>query len=377
MSSILVQVIVGGLLLGAVYALFSSGLTLVWGMMNIVNFAHGDFVMLGMYVAFVVWTLFGAGPWAGAPLAVLVLATLGVIVYFGLIRDIMKGPMLAQILGTFGLALLLRYSVFWWFGANFLSLPENLVGGTFDVMGLRIQASRLLAGVVALLVTLGLHLLLTRTSLGSKMLAVAEDSTAAQLMGIRPDSMQAIAWAIAAGATGLAGALIATFFYIVPTVGETLGIVAFVTVSLGGFGSVPGALVAGLADRRHRIPVGLPDRRGLQGHGRVRPVPRLPLVPAAGPDGQDVMRRLFVALRCCSRFSSPIRWCSRRRSSSGSARWCCSMRSRLRPGTSSAAMPARYRSAMSCSSVAAPTPRWALTPISPCRRWWEFPRASS
>jgi branched-chain amino acid transport system permease protein len=246
MSSILVQVIVGGLLLGAVYALFSSGLTLVWGMMNIVNFAHGDFVMLGMYVAFVVWTLFGAGPWLGAPLAALALATLGVVVYFALIRHTMKGPMLAQILGTFGLALLLRYSVFWWFGANFLSLPENLVGGTFDIAGLRIQASRLLAGAVALLVTLGLHLLLTRTSLGSKMLAVSEDSTAAQLMGIRPDAMQAIAWAIAAGATGLAGALIATFFYIVPTVGETLSLVAFVTVSLGGFGSVPGALVAGL-----------------------------------------------------------------------------------------------------------------------------------
>ncbi len=246
MSTILVQVIVGGLLLGAVYALFSSGLTLVWGMMNIVNFAHGDFVMLGMYVAYVVYTLLGAGPLLGAPLAALVLATVGVIVYFGLIRDIMKGPMLAQILGTFGLALLLRYSVFWWFGANFLSLPENIVGGTFEIVGLQLQASRLLAGGVALLVTLGLHLLLTRTSLGSKMLAVAEDSTAAQLMGIRPDTMQAIAWAIAAGATGLAGALIATFFYIVPTVGETLAIVAFVTVSLGGFGSVPGALMAGL-----------------------------------------------------------------------------------------------------------------------------------
>ena len=246
MSIILVQVIVGGLLLGAVYALFSSGLTLVWGMMNIVNFAHGDFVMLGMYVAYMVYTLLGAGPLLGAPLAALVLATVGVIVYFLLIRDIMKGPMLAQILGTFGLALLLRYSVFWFFGANFLSLPENIVGGTYEVMGLRLQASRLLAGGVALLVTLGLHVLLTRTSLGSKMLAVAEDSTAAQLMGIRPDTMQAIAWAIAAGATGIAGALIATFFYIVPTVGETLGIVAFVTVSLGGFGSVPGALMAGL-----------------------------------------------------------------------------------------------------------------------------------
>jgi len=246
MSFFLVQVIVGGLLLGAVYALFSSGLTLVWGMMNIVNFAHGDFVMLGMYAAFVVFSLFGVGPAAGAPVATLFLATVGVVVYFALIRHIMKGPMLAQILGTFGLALLLRYSVFWWFGANFLSLPNNLVGGTLEILGLRIEASRLLAGVVALFVTLGLHLLLTRTSLGSKMLAVAEDSTAAQLMGIRPDAMQAIAWGIAAGATGLAGALIATFFYIVPTVGETLGIVAFVTVSLGGFGSVPGALVAGL-----------------------------------------------------------------------------------------------------------------------------------
>ena len=246
MSFVLVQVIAGGLLLGAVYALFSSGLTLVWGMMNIVNFAHGDFVMLGMYVAYVVYTLMGGGPVLGAPLATLVLATVGVIVYFALIRDIMKGPMLAQILGTFGLALLLRYSVFWWFGANFLSMPQDIVGGTYAFAGLRIEASRLLAGVVALLVTFGLHLLLTRTSLGSKMLAVAEDQTAAQLMGIRPDTMQAIAWAIAAGATGLAGALIANFFYIVPTVGETLAIVAFVTVSLGGFGSVPGALVAGL-----------------------------------------------------------------------------------------------------------------------------------
>jgi len=246
MSPILVQVIVGGLLLGAVYALFSSGLTLIWGMMNIVNFAHGDFVMLGMYVAFVVWTLFGVGPVLAMPIAALVLATLGIVVYFALVRSIMKGPMLAQILGTFGLALLLRYAAFWWFGANFLSLPENIVGGTFDVWGIRIQASRLLAGAVALLVTGGLHLLLTRTQLGSKMLAVAEDPAAAQLMGIRPDTMQAIAWAIAAGVTGIAGALIATFFYIVPTVGETLGIVAFVTVSLGGFGSVPGALVAGL-----------------------------------------------------------------------------------------------------------------------------------
>jgi branched-chain amino acid transport system permease protein len=246
MSSTLFQVIAGGLLLGAVYALFSSGLTLIWGMMNVVNFAHGDFVMLGMYVAFVVWKLMGGGPAAAVPLAALVLATLGIVCYFALIRHVMRGPMLAQILGTFGLALLLRYSAFWYFGANYQTLPDTLIGGTLELGPVRIEASRLLAGIVALVVTAGLHLLLTRSTLGSRMLAVSEDPAAAELMGIRPERMQAAAWALAAGATGIAGALMADFFYIAPTVGETLAIVAFVTVSLGGFGSVPGALIAGL-----------------------------------------------------------------------------------------------------------------------------------
>jgi branched-chain amino acid transport system permease protein len=246
MSTTLIQVIAGGLLLGAVYALFSSGLTLIWGMMNVINFAHGDFVMLGMYVAFVVWTLMGGGPAAAVPIAAVLLASLGVVCYFVLIRHVMRGPMLAQILATFGLALLLRYSAFWYFGSTFRTLPETLVGGTLAAGPVRIEASRLLAGIVALAVTAGLHLILTRTALGSRMLAVAEDATAAELMGIRPERMQAVAWGLAAGATGIAGALIANFFYVAPTVGETLAIVAFVTVSLGGFGSVPGALVAGL-----------------------------------------------------------------------------------------------------------------------------------
>ena len=142
MSLTLIQVLVGGVLLGAVYALFSSGLTLIWGMMNVINFAHGDFVMIGMYVSFIVWKLLGFGPAASIPIAAVVLATIGIIAYFALVRHVMKGPMLAQILGTFGLALLLRYAIFWGFGANFLSLPENLVGGTFDVYGIRLQASR-------------------------------------------------------------------------------------------------------------------------------------------------------------------------------------------------------------------------------------------
>ncbi len=246
MSLTLLQVVVSGLLLGAVYALFSSGLTLIWGMMNVINFAHGDFVMLGMYTAVVIWTALGGGPWASAPAAAILIATLGVVSYFLLVRHIMKGPMLAQILGTFGLALLLRYSAFWVFGANFRTLPDTLVGGSFVLGGIRFEGERVLAGGVGLVVTLLLHFMLTRTALGSRMLAVSEDATAAQLMGIRPQRMQALAWALAGAATGIAGALIATFFYTSPTVGETLAIVAFVTVSFGGFGSVLGALVAGL-----------------------------------------------------------------------------------------------------------------------------------
>ena len=120
------------------------------------------------------------------------------------------------------------------------------MGHSFVLGGIRFEGSRVLAAAVGLGVTLLLHLILTRTAIGSRMLAVSEDATAAQLMGIRPQRMQALAWAMAGAATGIAGALIALFLPISPTSGETLAIVAFVTVSFGGFGSVTGALVAGL-----------------------------------------------------------------------------------------------------------------------------------
>lgn len=244
---ILAQLIINGLLIGAVYALFSSGLTLIWGMMNVVNFAHGDFVMIAMYIAFFAFTLLHIGPELFVPLSAAALFLLGVVVYMALIRHVMRGPVLAQILSTFGLALLLRYAALWAFSANFVSLPNTLVGDVIEVGGLRIAAPRLLAGAAAFGITIGLHLLLTRTMFGSRLLAVAENRTAAMLVGIRPDPTQAIAWGIGAACAGLAGALIALFFYISPTVGESLVLIAFVTVCLGGFGSVPGALIAGLA----------------------------------------------------------------------------------------------------------------------------------
>ena len=241
-------------------------------MMNVVNFAHGDFVMLGMYSAVMVWTALGGGPFAAVPLAAIVIATLGVASYFLLVRHIMRGPMLAQILGTFGLALFLRYAAFWYFGANFKTLPDTLVGGSFVLGGIRFEGSRVLAGAMGLASPCCCTCILTRTAIGSRMLAVSEDATAAQLMGIRPQRMQALAWGMAGAATGIAGALIANFFYTSPTVGETLAIVAFVTVSFGGFGSVLGALVAGLIIGVVESLSAYLDRPGLQGRDRLHPV---------------------------------------------------------------------------------------------------------
>ena len=243
---ILLQAAVSGLLLGTVYALFSSGLTLIWGMMNFINFAHGEFVMLAMYVALVIsWAQLG--PEVYALVAAFVLFALGAFVYMGLIRHVMRGPMLSQILSTFGLALLLRYSAFYVFRSDFRTLPETALSSTINLGGIYVSKAQLVAGIVAALLALGMHLLLTRTALGSRMLAVAEDRSAAMLMGIRPDRMQALAWGLAAASAGIAGALMATAYPFSPSVGETFVLTAFVVVSLGGFGSVPGAMIAGFA----------------------------------------------------------------------------------------------------------------------------------
>jgi len=243
---VVLQVLVGGLLLGAIYALFSSGLTLIWGMMNFINFAHGEFVMLGMYVALLVVVWLHGGPAMFGLAAAIALFGLGVAVYLSLIRHVIRGPMLAQILSTFGLALLLRYTAFWAFSANFVSLPQTSLSGTVNLGGILLPVAQLVAGAVAIVLTMSLHMLLTHTTIGSRLLAVAEDRTAAMLMGIRPDRMQMLAWGLSAGAAGIAGALMATAYPWSPSVGETFGLIAFVVVALGGFGSVLGSLYAGL-----------------------------------------------------------------------------------------------------------------------------------
>jgi branched-chain amino acid transport system permease protein len=158
----------------------------------------------------------------------------------------MRGPMIAQILSTFGLALFLRYLTFSIFSANFRTLPDNLIPGTLNIGGILFGMPQLVAGSAAFALTIGMHLMLTRTQIGSQLLAVAEDRSAAMLMGIRPDRMQALAWGLSAASAGIAGALMAVAYPFSPSVGETFALTAFVVVSLGGFGSVPGAMIAGI-----------------------------------------------------------------------------------------------------------------------------------
>src|SRR5205823_12155423 len=133
-------------------------------MMNFINFAHGEFVMLGMYVAFLVAVWLGGGPALFTVAAAFALLVLGVGIYLSLIRHVTRGPMLAQILSTFGLALLLRYSAFYIFSANVVSLPQTSLGGTLNIFGILVPTAQLVAGVTAAVLTIAMHLFLTGTT---------------------------------------------------------------------------------------------------------------------------------------------------------------------------------------------------------------------
>src|SRR6266566_1296874 len=279
---LLAQVIVGGLLLGAIYALFSSGLTLIWGMMNFINFAHGEFVMLGMYVALLVVVWLGGGPAAFGFAAAFALFVLGVVVYLALIRHVMRGPMLAQILSTFGLALLLRYTAFWIFSANFVSLPQVSLSGTLNVAGILMPVPQLVAGVAAIALTFALHLLLTRTTVGSQLLAVAEDRNAAMLIGVRPGA--------GGGQRGHRRS----------ADGGVVSVVAFRRRDIrahrlrgGHAGRLRQRAGRNVCRTHHRIDpsiVGLLVRSDLQGHRRLCAVRCAVVVAAAGIDGKGVRR---------------------------------------------------------------------------------------
>ena len=243
---ILLQTLASGVLIGLIYALVAIGLTMIFGVMDIVNFAHGEFLMIGMYSSFWMFALFHLDPMLSLPLTALMLFAFGVLLYKLLIVRIVNAPMVSQIFTTFGLMILLRGLAQFFWKPDFRSIENSFVAGSFKLGQIQLGKPQMVAGIGAIVVTGLIYFFLTRTKLGAALEATAADKEAARLMGIDSHRMFALAWGIGAACAGVAGVLLSTFFPIFPEVGATFILIAFVVVNLGGFGSVTGAFWAGI-----------------------------------------------------------------------------------------------------------------------------------
>jgi branched-chain amino acid transport system permease protein len=245
-TTLLVQTILSGVLIGLVYALVAVGLTLIFGVMDIVNFAHGEFLMLGMYSTFWGYALWKLDPLFTLPFTALGLFGVGAALYRVVIRRITDAPMLSQIFTTFGLMILFRGLAQYFWSPDFRSVDHSLVTGKIAFAGLQFGLPQVVAAGGAVVTSGAIWWFLRSTRLGAALEATAADKEAAALMGIDAQKMFALAWGLGAACAGVAGALLATTFPIFPEVGASFILFAFVLVALGGFGSVAGAFWAGI-----------------------------------------------------------------------------------------------------------------------------------
>lgn len=246
MEGVFAQTLVSGLLIGFVYALIAVGLTMIFGMMEIVNFAHGDYLMVAMYFAYWFFILFGMDPLQSLPIVTILLFLLGIVTYYVLIKPIINAPMLSQIFVTFGVLILLRGLAQFFWKVDYRMIPQTMLSGNINVFDVYIGIPQLVAAGGAILCNGLIFWFLKSTKLGMALEAVSEDKESARLMGINSDRMFALAWGIGIATVGVAGALLSSFYYVFPEVGANFGVITFVVVALGGFGSVPGAFIAGI-----------------------------------------------------------------------------------------------------------------------------------
>jgi len=247
--TVLLQVLLGGLLMGLIYALVAAGLSLIFGLMDVVNFAHGELLMLAMYATFIAWQATTLDPLILAPAVALLLFGVGMAIYRLIIARALSVQFnrgMVQIFATFGLAIFIRGAAQFAFGGEFRSVTGTwLADRSLDLAGVFIPLPQLAASLVCLLAFAGL-LLISRTEFGRALEATREDRDAVALLGIDRDRIFTLGWGLGAAAVGIAGAMLAGFYYVSPNVGANFAILSYVTVALGGFGSLAGALVAGL-----------------------------------------------------------------------------------------------------------------------------------
>lgn len=243
---LILQLIISGVLLGGLYGLFSVGLTLIFGVLKVVNFAHGEIIMLGMYAT--VWLLnsFNLDPYLSISLIFVLFFFVGVAVERLIIRHTIGAPHVVQIFATVGLSIVISNAMLFFFKADYHYVKTSITETMIYLGPLAISLSRLVAFIIAVVLTGLLLFFVKATYTGKAIRAIAQNREAAVLMGINDNRIFMLTMGIGFACVGVAGNLLVQIYPVFPTVGANFVIIAFVVVVLGGLGSVPGALVGGI-----------------------------------------------------------------------------------------------------------------------------------
>jgi branched-chain amino acid transport system permease protein len=246
MFDLVLQVIVNGLLLGGIYALVAIGLTLIFGVVRIVNFAQGDFLMLGMFGAYWLFQLAGIDPYVSLLIVIPVLFIAGVLMQRFIIKPILTAPHVAQMFSTFGLSVAVANGALLLWKSDYRAIETSYSNAIFMVGNQFFNVPRLVILGVTIVVVICLYLFLKYNYFGKAMDAVAQDRGAAMLMGVNIDTVYMVALGIGLGLAGLAGALLLPIYSAYPSIGLHFTIGAFVVVVLGGMGNMLGAFLGGI-----------------------------------------------------------------------------------------------------------------------------------
>ena len=244
--TLLAQAIASGLLIGGLYALISIGLTLIFGVMRIINFAHGDLMMVGMYITYWLFTLFGIDPYISLVVTVPILFLIGAAIQKLLINRVIEAPQGSQLFLTLGVMLIVQNLALFFWKADYRAIRTDYAGLVIRLGEVFISVPKLASFLVAIILTGVLYVFLARTRTGRAMRATAQNREVSSLMGVNVRRMYMLAFGIGAACVGAAGTLLSTYYYISPTVGTTFTLIAFLSVVLGGMGSFIGALFGGL-----------------------------------------------------------------------------------------------------------------------------------
>jgi branched-chain amino acid transport system permease protein len=241
------QILANGLVLGGLYACIAAGFSLVWGVLNVINILHGSFIVLGGYLAFFAYVKLGIHPFVSILIAAPLFFALGYVLQRSVINRMIAAPVLLSLTLTFGLDLMLSNAMLAAFTADFKKLTLDPPLGVVSLGPVVLPVDRLAAMLLALLLTGLLYLVLSRSRIGRAIVAVRMDREAAALMGVKVKEVYAITFGLGALMAGVSGPLIAMIFPISPLSGPVYLGKAFVICVLGGLGSVPGAMIGGLA----------------------------------------------------------------------------------------------------------------------------------